>query len=153
MMSFTSIEYKIKTAAEIELYSHLFDCKDNFIPSLDKTVSIEEYSHKLFERSTTFEAWEKNKLIGLVACYFDDHKNHKGFITNVSVSRNYQGKGIAVKLMKMCKDYAVKYNFNEIKLEVNKNNVSVIKLYQRLGFDEIEVKQDILTMRFIDRTS
>ena len=152
-MSFSGIDYKTKTVTEIEIFDHLFECKDNFIPSLDKTVDIQEYAKKIFESAITFEAWGKNKLIGLVASYFNDHKNHKGFITNVSVSRNYQGKGIAVKLMKMCKNYAVKHNFNEIRLEVNKNNVSVIKLYQRLGFDEIEVNQDILTMRFMDRTS
>jgi len=152
-MSYFDIDYKIKTVTEKEIFDHLFECKDNFIPSLDKTVDIKDYSKKIFESAITFESWEKNRLIGLVAGYFNDYKNQKGFITNVSVSRNYQGKGIAIKLMKMCKDYAAKYNFNEIRLEVKKNNVTAIKLYQRLGFDEIEVKQDILTMRFIVRTS
>lgn len=152
-MSYSSIDYKTKTVIEKEIFDHLSECKDNFIPSLDNTVDIQEYAKKIFERAITFEAWGKNKLIGLVASYFNDHKNHKGFITNVSVSRDYQGKGIAVKLMKMCKDYALKHNFNEIRLEVNKNNVSVIRLYQRLGYEIIEAKQDIITMSFKDRTS
>ncbi len=151
-MNIIVIEYKLKTASELEIYDHLFECKDHFVPSLDKTVDIRRYSKKIFERATTFEAWDKSKLIGLVAGYFNDYDNHKGYITNVSVTRDYQGKGIAVKLIKMCKDYAIKNNFNEINLEVNKSNKSIIKLYQRLGFDEIEVRYDFLAMKFINRT-
>jgi len=138
---------------EAEIFEHLLECSDNFIPNLAETVNIRDYSKKVFENAITFEAWENNKLIGLVASYFNDNKNRKGFITNVSVSKNYQGKGIAAILLNMCKNYGAKYNFNSIKLEVNKNNILAIKLYKKLGFDETEVKQNILTMQSICRTS
>ena len=139
--------YKIKTATKEQIYLHLKQCNNDFIPPLDNKVNINEYAEKLFAQSVTFEAWEDESLAGLIAAYFNDKKNETGFITNVSVLNNHGGKGIASQLLRMCIKYAIQNNFKEVMLEVFKLNKPAINLYKKNGFTLFENKNDLLIMR------
>lgn len=151
-MESTEIVYKIKTAAEPELLTHLTKCKNNFIPALDQTVDIAQYSKKIAENAVSFEAWTGNELIGMIAAYFNDAENKKGFITNVSVLKEYAGKGIAAKLMTNCIVFAKEKKFSAIVLEVNNTNRPAIKLYNRFNFNNTTFKGDlnIMTLNLLD---
>ena len=142
-----NIIYKTKTAKEQEIYLHLQECNDNFIPPLNGKVNLKDYAKKLFEKSVTFEAWADGSLKGLIASYFNSTENNIGYITNVSVTRDYQGKGIASALMNSCVKYAQEYKFNEIILEVHKDNKDAILLYKKHGFIQFENKEELLVMK------
>lgn len=141
------IEFKIKTADAENVLIHLNKCKDNFIPVLDKTVDITEYSKKIVENSVTFEAWVNKDLTGLIAAYFNDMENHSGFITNVSVVSEYAGRGLASELLKNCIHYAIENNFKEINLEVSPENEQAIRLYKRHDFYQTAGKDDLIIMK------
>lgn len=141
------MKYKTKTASELEIYSHLKECNDNFYPRLDSRVNLKEYSKKLHDNSVTFEAWADSVLIGLIAAYFNDIENRSGFITNVSIIFDYTQSGIAAELMNMCIRYAKEINIKEIKLEVSKNNFPAIHLYNRFGFINYINKTDFVLMK------
>ncbi len=144
-MAFTS--YKIKTASEEEICSHLYCCNDNFMPPLIQRVDIDEYSKKIFDRAITFEAWHYKVLIGLVAAYFNDSSDCTGYITNVSVNLNCMGNGIATTLMNNCLEYARQCNIKYITLEVEKSNYSTIRLYEKFGFKEAETRGSSVLMK------
>jgi len=131
-----NIKYKIKTASTEEIFTFLFQSKDDFIPPLHETVNLNEYSGKISERALTFEAWDNGQMIGLVAAYFNDPEGRTGFITSINIIKDYMGKGIATKLMNMCLTYGRQNNFKEIELEVNSKNKKAIKLYEKFGFLE-----------------
>ena len=128
------IHYKIKIADEEAIRSHLELCDEGFSPPLSQKVNIKEYAKKIFERAVTFEAWKNNLVAGLIAAYFSDTASRKAFITNVSVIKKCLGQGIASELMKMCIHYAKQNDFDEIALEVGKNNNTAIALYEKFGF-------------------
>ena len=140
--------YKTKTATQEEIYIHLKECNNNFSPPLSKKVDIQKYSKKIFEKSLTFEAWLDNILIGLIAAYFNNLENHSAYITNVSITDNHKGKGIASELLNMCINHAKKNNFDAIELEVFKDNLNAILLYKKFGFFEFERKNDMIVMKF-----
>lgn len=144
-----AIRYEIKSATEENIFKHLYVCKDNFVPSLDQTVDLAEYAKKIFEKAVTFEAWSGGVLAGLIAVYFNDVENRTGFITNVSLVKEYIGKGIANKLLDMCIDYARKNDFKEIKLEVKKNNEPAINLYRKNGFIDYDRKDEAVFMKLV----
>lgn len=146
-MDINKIKYKIRTADKDEIYSNLLECNNSFIPALDSRVNLIDYAKKLFEKSVTFEAWQNQKLIGLLAVYFNDLVNHIGYITNVSISKDYARKGIALELIKMSIAYANQHNFREIKLEVHNDNKPAINLYKKLGFIEIEDEDGLVLMK------
>ena len=106
-----NLDYTIKTATEEQIFSHLHGCNDSFITPLNERVELHEYSKKIFDKSMTFEAWENKFLVGLVSAYFNDNENSFGYITNVSTTKKFTGKGIASILLKNCIEYAKQHNF------------------------------------------
>jgi ribosomal protein S18 acetylase RimI-like enzyme len=140
-----NIIYQIKTAMEEDICFHLNDCSDSFIPSLNSRVNIEEYSKKIAERAVTFEAWINGKLIGLIATYFNFEAQY-GYITSVSVSKQFMGAGIASELLKRCISHANTNMLKEIKLEVYKENIPAINFYKKYNFAQNEIKNDSMFM-------
>ena len=138
--------YTIKTANEEKILSHLRKCNANFIPPLNKRTILYDYSKKIFEKSITFEAWEKGTLTGLICAYFNDTEKGIGYITNVSTVKYFMGKGIASTLLNMCIKYGKQHNFKRIELEVSKNSFTAIKLYNKIGFHISENKGDQFLM-------
>lgn len=58
-------------------------------------------------------------------------------IMNLFVSEDNRKKGIATSLMN---EMIEKENYNRIMLEVNENNEEAIRLYTKLGFKEISLR-------------
>lgn len=141
-----TLTYKIKTATEQQICSHLKECDTNFVPLLSKRVNITEYSKKLADKSITFEAWHEHTLVGLIATYTNT-ETLTAFITNVSVLKNYMGLGIAAELMNRCIEYSQQNNYKEIKLEVNNNSKSAIALYEKFNFTKYDSQNDLNLMK------
>lgn len=148
MLKIENLIYKTKTASEKDIDLHLNKCNISFIPPLNARVNIADYAKKIFNNATTFEAWREKELIGLIAIYFNKEMN-MGFITNVSVMKEYMGASIASNLLKMCIEYTAKLNYSEIKLEVFKDNIPAINFYKKYNFTQIETKNDSLIMNHI----
>ena len=91
-MTSTEIIYTIDKSSVQDILIHLRECNNDFIPPLSDKVDLKEYAKKLFEKSNKIEAWHNNTLIGLIAAYFNDSINKIGFITNVSLIKNFIGK-------------------------------------------------------------
>ena len=143
-----TISYKTKTANANDISLHLLACDDSFIPALSSRINISDYAQKIYDKAITFEAWNKNELIGLIATYFTQPESGIAFITNVSVSKKYNGKGIASKLLSNCITYAVKTNYKEIKLEVNSENTPAITFYKKHHFSYTETKEDSIFLTY-----
>ena len=61
--------------------------------------------------------------------------------------KSYWGKGVAKKASKLIIDYGFnKLGLNEIRLRVRKENISALKLYQSLGFQEFANDGDFFEM-------
>lgn len=144
-MNANTISYKVKTADEKDIYSHLMECSDEFIPPLKERVNITEYSKKISDKAITFEAWENNKLVGLIATY-TDNDTKRSFITNVSVLKTYMNLGIGGALLNMCITYCKEKKWKEIKLEVHKDNLPAINFYIKFNFLKTDTKGDIFVM-------
>ncbi len=144
-MSANNLIYKVKTANLNDVHIHLMLCNYEFIPRLDSRVNIEEYSIKIHESAITFEAWNNQKLIGLIAVYFNKEQFF-GYITSVSVCKEFMGKGIATILLEMCINYATTNKCKAIRLEVNKKNIYAVNFYKKYNFTEIETNKDSLMM-------
>ena len=125
-----------------EISSHLERCKNNFIPPLQETVDISSYAEKIKTKSITFEAWDNERLAGLIAVYFNDPGNEFGFITNVSVEKEYAGQGIASRLLESVSRYAREKQFKEIRLKVHCRNIQAIKLYRKHSFEKYGSEED-----------
>lgn len=146
-MGYWKIEYTIDQASQYDILNHLLECDNEFIPPLHQKVNIAEYVEKIFSNATRFEAWFNNELKGLVAAYFNNTMEQKAFITNVSVSPNNYGKGIAKVLLNNCITYGEEKKVLELNLEVNELNNKAINLYKQFGFEIISKHNDLIQMK------
>ncbi len=136
-MGALNIVYKTSTANSGNITDHLIQCSDHYIPPLIENVDIATYAVKIVELAVTFEAWDCDVLVGLVAAYYNDPVSRTGFVTNVSTIKKYRGIGIASVLLNKCILYGGQHGFTEISLQVNDNNSSAIHLYAKFGFKKL----------------
>ncbi len=141
-----NVDYKIKQALEKNIFFHLEECKNDFIPPLEQKINIKEYAKKIFDKAVTFEAWHNKKLSGLVAAYFNQ-KTSIAFITNVSVIKSMMGKGVASVLLKNCIEAAMQKKIKEIQLEVDKNNFAAVSFYKKFNFTNAGFNNDSIIMK------
>ena len=133
-----NLTYKVETASREEIRLHLEACDRSFAPLLSSRVDLFDYSSKIFEKAVSFEAWEDNALVGMINAYLNDTGSRTGFITNVSVLKEYMGRGVASILLNTCLEHAARLGFSKIQLEVSRNNGPAIKLYSRAGFKAVK---------------
>jgi 2-polyprenyl-3-methyl-5-hydroxy-6-metoxy-1,4-benzoquinol methylase len=139
-----NIIYKVNSSTKDEIRTHLNVCSDKFNPPLSSYVDIKQYSTKIFENATRFEAYCEEKLIGLIAVYLSKEQKY-GFITNVSVEYTFQGLGISQKLLDKCIDYNLENGCKKLILEVYSINNKAINFYLKNNFKTTK-SENILVM-------
>jgi ribosomal protein S18 acetylase RimI-like enzyme len=145
-MSFDTIEFREDTATREDIRAHLEECGSDFTPNLNLKVNIDEYSTKIRTRAKTFEAWSGKALIGLVAAYMNDSGTRTGFVTNVSVAKDFMGRGIASALLARCVERSRHEGMKAIRLEVGLESPQAIRLYKNFGFSEIAREGETVSM-------
>lgn len=130
----SQIEFGMNRADEAELARHLRSCDADFVPPLSGRVELDDYAHKISAKAARFEAWVDGELVGLVAAYCNEAERGIAFITSVSVRDDWQGRGVAARLMERCIGHVATIGFKRIELEVDKENSGAIKLYEKTGF-------------------
>jgi ribosomal protein S18 acetylase RimI-like enzyme len=146
-MNCVGIEFREGTATKEDIQAHLERCDRDFSPSLSLKVNIEEYSRKIRARANTFEAWSGNALVGLVAAYMNDPGTRTGFITSVSVAKEFMGRGIASALLEHCLNRSRQEGMKAVRLEVSLESREAIHLYKNFGFSEIVRKGETVSMK------
>ena len=129
-----------KDQAEIaDIVRHLTLCSDSFVPPLHTYVDIPVYAQKIYNHANTYEFWKNNELIGLLAIYMTDCLHGNSFITNVSVVPEYQGKEIALYLVKEAIQSSRLQGFRSVDLQVDEQNLKALRLYEKLGFHPLSL--------------
>jgi ribosomal protein S18 acetylase RimI-like enzyme len=129
----TFFSEKKNSAVAADIAQHLRACEAVFYATLAQKVDIEQYANKLALRAHCYEAWREDKLIGLVAAYFNPETKN-GYISHVSVLPQAQHQGIAGRLLRQCIAHCEQLCAKQIALEVDVNNIRAQTLYLNHGF-------------------
>ncbi|MDX8411660.1 MAG: GNAT family N-acetyltransferase [Mariprofundaceae bacterium] len=129
-----AVEFLLNKASAAEIAEHLLRCDVDFVAALIARVKIEDYAEKIATKAIRFEAWIGGTLVGMVAVYCNDQEHRIAYITNVSVLREWMGKGIAGRLVAQCTEHAKASGMRQVSLEVASDNAPAIKLYEKSGF-------------------
>ena len=139
----TDIKFTFNESKLDEIYQHLFDCSDSFVPKLSSYVNLDEYSSKIYQKSFRIEAFNNNKLVGLIAVYINTNSL---YITNVSVLPDFQNLKIADKIMKKCIEKCQELSITKLILEVRKENIKALSFYNKRGFKISTEKENTYIM-------
>ncbi len=94
-----------------------------------------------FPDTTTGFVWvEDGQIVGNVTLSPDIGRLDRYLITNVAVKPSYRRQGVARALMLASLEHLRKLNVKTALLNVRPNNAGAIKLYQDLGFGEVEMR-------------
>jgi ribosomal protein S18 acetylase RimI-like enzyme len=130
-----SLQYRRDTATSDDVHAHLTRCDADFTPPLSTRLDLRDYAGKLAERAARFEAWDGEKLVGLVAAYVTPGAP-QAFISNVSVEPELRGHGVAAALVADCIDRARDSGAARLKLEVATADRAAGRFYEKLGFTD-----------------
>lgn len=144
-MSITPFNFTVNLCAVEDIRTHLSRCDHQFSPRLSERVDICAYAEKIRDKAFTFEAWERENLVGLVAAYMNRAEG-SCYITSVSVQAEFSGRGIAAKLIDACLEQADSASIATISLEVSEENRPAISLYEKFGFQITEKRDGALFM-------
>ena len=120
-----------------DILKHLLECDERFSPPLSSRVSLMDYAKKLEGLADRFEAWDSDRLVGLVAAYIRNSNKNEGFISSVSVCNDFSGQGIGSLLMHRCLESASAYGLAKLSLEVAELDMRACAFYRKLGFQWI----------------
>ena len=145
-MNAESLDFKVDACTEEDIRSHLSGCDARFSPPLSDRVDIGEYSRKLRLNAITFEAWNGESLVGMVAAYLNVGER-SCFITNTSVLAEFSGRGVAARLLAACLERARAEQVETVSLEVSQDSRPAIRLYTKFGFQVVGNREGFLKMR------
>lgn len=128
--------YTTNHASAAEIAWHLERCDGDFVPPLSGRVNIEPYAAKLAARARCYETRRGGVLVGLLAAYFPESADGAVHVSNMSVLKEWQGRGIAGGLMRRCLDEAAAAGLARVTLEVAPANAAALALYRKHGFAE-----------------
>lgn len=138
-----------KQLSYFDVLNYLTDNSEIFVPPLAPRVNLEVFATKISENATHIVAINNAIILGFMACYFNDPDLQFGYITTISVLPQFQGKGIAVKLIDKAVDIGKKRGFKKLRLEVHDNNVIAYNFYYKYGFKVNRKFSDSKILEFI----
>ena len=131
-------KFSVTESGFSDIHAHLTYCDKSFVPPLGSRVDIDAYALKIFHEADRFEAWASDALIGLLAVYCRRSHGGVAFVTSISVSPGWQGRGVAGTLLENCLDFVETSGLRAIDLEVAQHNARAIRFYEKFGFVTVE---------------
>lgn len=114
-----------------DIRNYLHECQDVF-KSMNDREFLNTYSAKLASKANFICGRTPQDTIGCLIAFYTNKP--KIFITLAHTIVYFRRKGYLKKMLERIIDKYAGLGFNEIELEVYKNNYNAIKAYSQLGF-------------------
>ena len=108
----------------------------NFIPEGD------DYLNKIANKAEFLSHESLDKCLGFVFFYCNDPSKYASYITLLMVEQSSRKSGIGAALVQYVLTLTAQRDFKVCRLEVRKDNMAAIKLYENMGFHHFEDRGD-----------
>lgn len=163
------MNYSFNKSTEQQIKDHFWRMDTDFTPPLHTYVNIDLYAQKLAKSAIRIENYVGANLIGLIGVYYNSEKQFI-FVSNFSIEKEYRGNGmllinvllnfmagkqnqveisprlyeVGVEFLEILAEYAKPFRpiVNSIQTEVRNSNRKALLLYKRLGFEEVEIRNE-----------
>lgn len=120
-----------------------YNCEDNLelIKLFNECFNKDYKEINMSPSAKIFVLEENKKIVGMASIDIlnDIFKNIKyGYVNNVCVSKDCQGKGYGKELMSKIDEYAKESDLEYIILTSNKKRVSAHRLYKKCGYEIVD---------------
>lgn len=125
---------RIESVDKIQWLLSWFD-KDFDPPLSVRIKDLNSYAEKLHKYAYVYTIGESYCTKGFVAFYANDYDTSIAYLAQIAVKSDSRGKGIGVKLLRICEKVSAKNGMERIRLEVGLHNQRAIRFYGRNGFE------------------
>lgn len=101
-----------------------------------------EYLEKLADKAELLSHDSLDQCLGFVFFYCNDPAKYSSYITLLMVAQTSRKSGIGAALVRYVLTLTAQRGFKACRLEVRKENVAAIKLYETMGFCQLEDRGD-----------
>jgi putative acetyltransferase len=119
----------------VEWISAMFQLEEHDLEQLDQPED-----HILPNGGQILLAELDDKVVGTVAMVSDNPEHSSYELAKMSVSPAVQGRGVGQLLAEAALDYARQMGAKSVWLESNRKAAAAIRLYERIGFQEIPLR-------------
>ena len=110
------------------------------------TDSIDKYVEKISEKALIITISNCGNLQGFIAYYDNDNNKETAYLTMIAIEPDKQGMGYGKNLLHLSINNLKHKGFKKYKLEVLKNNIKAIDIYEEFGFRMIQENDDKIFM-------
>lgn len=108
---------------------------------LSQKINLEEYSKKIISNADIFLAFDSESIVGIVVGYNNDKELKISNMSILVVLNEYQGKGIARKLVNNFLNLAKNKKMEKVKLSTV--DARALKLYESLNFKIVREENEV----------
>jgi ribosomal protein S18 acetylase RimI-like enzyme len=125
-------------ASTNDIKSYLINNDKIFFEPMQSRLDICKFSEKIYHNAAQYWVFNDEKKIGFMAVYFNHPTKEFGYITTISIIKEFQGIGLGKRLLEKAKSHASENGFKKIRLQVHSNNITAQNLYAKFGFVMLE---------------
>ncbi len=96
----------------------------------------------LIRHGRVFIIRKDEEISGLIQYMLDWECPQKAYMVGVSTDRNCRGQGLGSTLLQESFKRLYQENIKEIELTVDPDNITAVALYEKLGFEVIELRKN-----------
>lgn len=115
-----------------QIYTFLKEIDDSFLPSLSQRVDLKEYAGKLCANGKFLLNIVEGKIVSAIIYYLTEDRK-QAYIPIVGTIKEYQGKGLGSKLLRVFDSEMLGMKVEEVKMETWLNNHALF-LYLKMGY-------------------
>lgn len=135
----TAAVIDLSQCGESQLVAFIRDMDKFFKPSIAARTDLSQYVQKLKANGVVLGSTDSDQNVtSLVGFYANDTVGRTAFITYVAVVPELQGKHMAKTLVKQAMTLSALKGMKVIKVSTWAENAGALKVYQSLGFEEVE---------------
>ena len=108
---------------------------------LSQKIDLEEYSKKIVRNADVFLALDNESIVGIVVGYNNDKEFKISNMSILAVLNEYQGKGVARRLVNNFLDLAKNKKMEKVKLSTV--DARALKLYESLNFKIVREENEV----------
>ena len=112
-------------------------------PFLTLRSRSDYWAYATFFNDTCFVYSEQDQAVGVLIAYRNQNDMGQIYLQDIGVKKAYRGKGVADALITNLIEYAWSHDIGSIMLTSEPENHSALKLWERLGFENISTGREI----------
>ena len=133
----------IKEMSREAMLSFLKEVDESFPVPLSHKQDLEDLTEKFVEKATICAKIENNEICSMVIGYTNNVVIDMAYISVVASRQEYQGRGMAVRLVREFSEIAFSEGLTAVHLYSDSRNEVAIRIYEKVGFERYVVSNEL----------